>query len=72
MPVFTANGITMWHAMNLVGEQVPNARFGSFYCWRVGLILTEPLSFRPGSSTEHKWFEQNCLLTIEVRKTDKY
>ena len=36
MPVFTANGITMWHAMNLVGEQVPNARFGSLIGGKLG------------------------------------
>ena len=29
IPVFTANGVTMWNAMNLAGIQLADARFGS-------------------------------------------
>lgn len=36
IPVFTANGVTMWHAMNLVGEQVSDARFGSLIAGDLG------------------------------------
>jgi len=44
IPVFTANGVTMWHAMGLAGLTLSDSRFGTLIAGELGN------NFRSGSS----------------------